>query len=67
MEHIAGVMHRPTRQHRNLEAKIEQKLSQSRSPGKKAKRWKKAIEAYGALNLSDGSESSDAGESSTDA
>jgi hypothetical protein len=43
-------MHRPTRQHNDLTAKLERKLTQSKKPGKKAKRWKKWIESYAKLN-----------------
>ncbi len=43
-------MHRPTRQHRNLAAKIEKKTARSPKPGKKAKRWKKWAETYQGLN-----------------
>jgi hypothetical protein len=44
-------MHRPTRQHKNLLAKIERKVAQSpKGTGKKAKRWKKAAETFKDLN-----------------
>ncbi len=43
-------MHRPTRQHRNLAAKIEKKTARSRKSGKKAKRLKKWAETYQGLN-----------------
>ncbi len=39
-------MHRPTRQHKNLLQKIEEKVARSRKSGKKAKRWKKWAEEY---------------------
>ncbi len=42
-------MHRPTRQHRQLLAKIEQKKARSKKRGKKAKRWEKAAETFKAL------------------
>ena len=41
-------MHRPTRQHQNLAAKLELK-SDNRRVGKKARRYKKALETYEAL------------------
>ncbi len=50
MEHIRRVMHRPTRQHRNLAAKVAQKSTISRKSGNKAKRWKKWLETYQGLN-----------------
>jgi hypothetical protein len=43
-------MHRPTRQHKHLAAKLERKATRSRRNGAKAKRWKKAAESYKALN-----------------
>jgi hypothetical protein len=39
-------MHRPTRQHRNLVAKLERKAKRSRRRGEKAKRWAKWVEGY---------------------
>jgi hypothetical protein len=39
-------MNRPSRQHRNLLAKIEKKAARSRSRGKKAKRLAKWAETY---------------------
>jgi hypothetical protein len=46
---IRGPMHRPTRQHRHLVAKLERKNARSRKTGAKAKRWKKSAEAYQGL------------------
>ena len=43
-------MHRPTRQNRNLQAKLAAKITRSRASGKKAKRWKKWLEEYKSLN-----------------
>jgi hypothetical protein len=44
-------MHRPTRQHQNLVAKITLKKTrnQKKKPGRKAKRWSKWIAAYAPL------------------
>lgn len=40
-------MHRPTRQLKNVEEKIATKATRNKGKvGKKAKRWKKAAEAY---------------------
>lgn len=39
-------MHRPTRQHKNLLQKIENKVARSRKSGKKAKRLKKWAAEY---------------------
>ena len=49
---IPPPMHRPTRQHRNLVAKIERKSTRRRTDGKKARRWKKWAEQY--KNLCEG-------------
>lgn len=46
---VERIMHRPTRQHRNLLAKIENKTARSRNRGKKAKRWSKWAAEYKAL------------------
>ncbi len=46
-------MHRPTRQHANLIAKIEEKKTKSRKSGKKAKRLAKWAEEYKELNKDD--------------
>jgi hypothetical protein len=46
MVHIPRAMHRPTRQHKNLTAKIEAKGKRSRRRGEKAKRWQKWAEGY---------------------
>lgn len=50
-------MHRPTRQHRLLVEKIENKKARAKKPGKKLKRWTKWAESYKGL-------SKDAGEAS---
>lgn len=43
-------MHRPTRQLKNVEEKLATKTARSKGKvGKKAKRWKKSVEAYKAL------------------
>ncbi|MEZ4447364.1 MAG: hypothetical protein R3B72_50275 [Polyangiaceae bacterium] len=42
-------MHRPTRKHKHLLAKIERKQAKDRPRGKKAKRWTKWAEAYKGL------------------
>lgn len=42
-------MHRPTRQHDNLKAKLERKLAHSRKTGNKAKRWKKWLKDFESL------------------
>jgi len=43
-------MHRPTRQHRNLQAKLTRKLESSRRVGRKARRWKKWVSSYQPLS-----------------
>jgi len=43
-------MHRPTRQHRHLKAKLERKSAASRKVGAKARRWKKWLAHYQALS-----------------
>jgi hypothetical protein len=44
-------MHRPTRQHQNLVAKVTTKKARShkKKPGRKTKRWNKWIAAYAPL------------------
>lgn len=42
-------MHRPTRKHTHLKAKLERKASESRRVGKKARRWKKWLSTYESL------------------
>ncbi|MBI4700164.1 MAG: hypothetical protein HY744_03180 [Deltaproteobacteria bacterium] len=42
-------MHRPTRQLRHLEQKIERKQARSRVSGAKARRWRKNVEHYSGL------------------
>jgi hypothetical protein len=44
-------MHRPTRQHQNLVAKVAEKRnrSQKKKPGRKAKKWNKWIAQYAPL------------------
>lgn len=51
------LMHRPTRQHRHLVEKIENKKTRAKKNGKKTKRWTKWAESYKGLNQ-------DAGEAS---
>lgn len=46
---IRRLMHRPTRQHMILAAKLERTAARSRHVGKKARRWKKWLEHYKAL------------------
>ena len=46
---VRGPMHRPTRKHKHLLAKIERKQAKDRPRGKKAKRWTKWAEAYKGL------------------
>lgn len=46
-------MHRPTRQHQNLAAKLALKQERSRVSGKKARRWKKSVEKYQSLVATD--------------
>jgi hypothetical protein len=48
-------MHRPTRKHRHLQTKVQDKVTHSRKSGKKAKRWKKWMETYASLNKDAGS------------
>jgi hypothetical protein len=43
-------MHRPTRKHTHLTKKLASKQAQSRGSGKKARRWKKALEQYKTLS-----------------
>ncbi|MEM9877110.1 MAG: hypothetical protein AAF928_19585 [Myxococcota bacterium] len=55
--------YRPTRKHRTLKAKLEEKQARSRVSGKKARRMKKWLEAYEARNRdADGPASSPSGD-----
>ncbi len=47
-------MHRPTRKHTHLTQKLERKKAHSRVSGKKARRWRKALDKYLALNQASG-------------
>ena len=47
---LPAAMHRPTRQLRNLQAKLARKLEVSRRVGRKARRWKKDSASYQSLS-----------------
>lgn len=46
----SSIVNRPVRKHTHLSAKVADKVARShKKPGKRTKRWKKALEAYKSL------------------